>query len=697
MAPPLVFGHGFDAPQGSSSSWSDGYVQCKPIQVDKSCVATHIGMRFAADISQGVRVRSAIFSEVDVSGVKRPDKMLMDCPVYEGEGTGEAGVRNFKLNKDLKLSAGGYFILVIWSSNPGATLDYKADSNGCSFYVGSQSFDDAFESWAGQTMNYTEYNSNWGYWILCKALGGDRRETEAFVKAMEEHLKPSEAKSYFPARPDGWDELDEKQGCFQMMCELGLIHSVKYMIDQYYYKCAEGRLCDKDHQLVNVGTTMDNGWICSAIDDKNGTCKRNCVVEDEKGQTAGWTRYHCAQCDFNLCDQCWEKKIDINFIGPEGLAPLHVAAYYGHVAVAAALVEAKADLEVRTGDALLGSGRTPLLLAALGHAAGSHEVLDLLLAKGADVNSEDTIGSNALQLAATRGGPLAAGSLIKTNKVDIDHQDSMGYSALLNAAHYGQSEVFSMLVKQRASLKLRTKEGKNAMHLCTQHNRPAVLQLLMDAEAFSLMEEKDNLGATPLDLATEMRNPEILSYMSAAFAGLGKAVNIGTEAGDGARHVHEANKVSCTRVLVPYPNVTAAQVGIHWDASNDWKGEGELAIAVFAETAEGEPDFSKCLAECKGRVNASENRGHVVYYPLPKPVPLTKGAGYWVAFSATIDTIVEKDSRIKLLNRRYAQHDCKQGWNNLPKTWKKNMCTPAVFIRTAAKEQKRVTPCLILK
>ena len=308
------------------------------------------------------------------------------------------------------------------------------------------------------------------------------------------------------------------------------------------------------------------------------------------------------------------------------------------------------------------------------------------MAKGADPNAQDAIESTALQIAAARGGPLAAGPLLKT-KLQIDHQDSMGYSALLNAAHSGQPEVFGMLIKQKANLKLKTKENENAMHLCTLHQRISVLQLLLDAEAWGLMEEKDNAGATPLDVATEMRNPEILRLMSAACAGLGRPVNIGTEAGDGARHINEANKVSCTRVVADFPNVSAAQIGIHWDASNDWKGEGELAAAMFAESADGEPDFTKCLGECKGKVSAGD-RGKTVFYPLPKPVSLNKGTGYWVAFATTIDTIVEKDSRIKLLNRRYAQHDFKQGWSNLPKAWKKNMCTPAVFVRTAAKGKK---------
>jgi len=289
-----------------------------------------------------------------------------------------------------------------------------------------------------------------------------------------------------------------------------------------------------------------------------------------------------------------------------------------------------------------------------------------------------------LQLAATRGGPLAAAPLLKTT-VLIDHQDSMGYSAVLNCAHYGQPEVFGLLVKQKANLKLRTKDGKNAMHLCTQHNRPVVLQLLLAAEAFSLMEEKDASGATPMDVATEMRNPEILTLMAGAAALLGRPVNIGAESGDGARHLNEANKVCCTRVVSTYPNTNAAHIGIHWDASYDWKGEGELSGALFPEGADGEPDFTKCLAECKGKVNATDDRGKTILYALPKPVPLAKATGYWVAFSTTIDTIIEKDSRIKQMNRRYAPHDFKEGWKNLPKVWKKNMCTPAVFIRTAAK------------
>jgi hypothetical protein len=289
-----------------------------------------------------------------------------------------------------------------------------------------------------------------------------------------------------------------------------------------------------------------------------------------------------------------------------------------------------------------------------------------------------------LQFAATKGGPAIASSLLK-GKVEIDHQDSMGYSAVLNAAHYGQPEVFKLLVQKKANLKLRTKEGKNAMHLSVQHNRPAVLQLLMDAEAFSLMEEKDDAGQTPMDVATEMRNPAIVANMSTASAGLGRPVNLGVEAGDGARHLNEANKISCNRVVALYPNTAAAHVGIHWDMSNDWKGEGEITAAIFAETAQGEPDFSKCLAECKGKVSSKEHRGQTVLYPLPAPLPLTKGAGYWVAFKSTIPTMVEKDSRIKTINRRYAEHPFEKGWKDLPQQWKKNMCTPAVFLRTAGK------------
>jgi len=296
----------------------------------------------------------------------------------------------------------------------------------------------------------------------------------------------------------------------------------------------------------------------------------------------------------------------------------------------------------------------------------------------------DSVGSTALQFAATKGGPDAARTLLKA-KVNIDHQDSMGYSAILNSAHYGQPEVFKMLVQLKANLKVRSKEGKNAMHLCVQHNKTAVLQMLMDAEAFSLMEEKDDSGQTPMDVATDMRNPEIMSFMATACAGLGRPVNLGHETGDGARHLNEANKISCNRIVALYPNTSAAHFGIHWDASNDWKGEGEITLALFGETAQGEPDLTKCLAECKGKVSAKDSRGQTVLYPLPTAIPLTKGAGYWVAFKSTIDTIVEKDSRVKAFNRRYADHDFQKGWKDMPSVWKKNMCTPAVFLRTGAK------------
>jgi len=327
-----------------------------------------------------------------------------------------------------------------------------------------------------------------------------------------------------------------------------------------------------------------------------------------------------------------------------------------------------------------------LLLAAL--VPASVHVVEILLAKGADPNASDLAGSTALQFAATKGGPEIARALLGTKKLKVDAQDSMGYSPILNAAHYGQRDVFKMLVQAKANLKLRTKEGKNAMHLCVQHNRLAVLQLLLDCEVFDLLEEKDASGQTPMDVATEMRNSEIMVYMQRACAGLGQAVNIGTEAGDGAKHFNEANKISLTRVVVPYPGVEAAQIGIRWDASKDWKGEGELTAALFGEKTEGEPDLTKVLGECKGKVSSTENRGQTVYYKFATPVALTKDKGYWIAFKTTTDTLVEKDSRLKAVNRRYAAHDFAKGWTDLPKAWKSNICTPAVFLRTAGKQGK---------
>jgi hypothetical protein len=65
--------------------------------------------------------------------------------------------------------------------------------------------------------------------------------------------------------------------------------------------------CGNGHRLVR--NLEDNGWACDGRDLPGG-CKRGCTGFR---QSAGWGRYRCATCDYDLCDRCYEARRSVDF------------------------------------------------------------------------------------------------------------------------------------------------------------------------------------------------------------------------------------------------------------------------------------------------------------------------------------------------------------------------------------------------
>src|SRR5688572_182089 len=82
----------------------------------------------------------------------------------------------------------------------------------------------------------------------------------------------------------------------------------------------------------------------------------------------------------------------------DGWTPLHLAAFMGHAEVARILLDHGADIEAVAKN---GIANRPLHAALAGKE--SPEVIDLLLARGADVNARAEADATPLHLAAARG------------------------------------------------------------------------------------------------------------------------------------------------------------------------------------------------------------------------------------------------------------------------------------------------------
>jgi ankyrin repeat protein len=136
----------------------------------------------------------------------------------------------------------------------------------------------------------------------------------------------------------------------------------------------------------------------------------------------------------------------------DDLTPLMLAAIYGHVNVAAILLEHGANLDAR--DSVL--RQSPITLAAQN---GNVDVAKLLLRRGADVNSRDAMDATPLHWAALRGQKRAT-SLLLAHGAILNAQNVNGETPLHYAASVGHKDIISLLIARGADLNLRNKEGQ---------------------------------------------------------------------------------------------------------------------------------------------------------------------------------------------------------------------------------------------
>ena len=136
-------------------------------------------------------------------------------------------------------------------------------------------------------------------------------------------------------------------------------------------------------------------------------------------------------------------------------ALLNLASRYGQVEVMALLLESGASVESK--DKL---GRTAVLSAVQSRNAAA---VDVLLAKGADVNARDAQEGTALQRAAGSFGNQAMVEALLKAGADVNAADKNGQTPLMWAARWGDSGRVQALVDGGAKLNLRDSKGMSAL------------------------------------------------------------------------------------------------------------------------------------------------------------------------------------------------------------------------------------------
>ena len=183
---------------------------------------------------------------------------------------------------------------------------------------------------------------------------------------------------------------------------------------------------------------------------------------------------------------------NVNSRFDDGQTPLHLAAIYGHNAIAKYLLENNADTSVQDS-----SGATPLHEAVR---YGNVEIAKALLNSGANVNARDNLGKTPLMLILPKDKTAEIYKLLITYRADLCQKDMFGDTVLHTASmlNVGAS-TFSVLINGGADVDARNKEGVTPLAIAVQKNDFETVKLLTAAGAD--IHTQDTNGNSPLSIA----------------------------------------------------------------------------------------------------------------------------------------------------------------------------------------------------
>ena len=175
----------------------------------------------------------------------------------------------------------------------------------------------------------------------------------------------------------------------------------------------------------------------------------------------------------------------------DGKTPLHVAAYGGHDQIVEFLIAEGADVNATTA-----SGSTPLHGAAYG---GHARCAQMLIEAGAEVSAANNSGYTPLHSAAA-GGSVETVKLLVDQGVDINSQKHGGATALIHAALGNHHDLARWLIEQGADMEIKDGWGRTALLLVARETGDVEMaRLLLDRGAE--VEVLDRGDDTPLTLA----------------------------------------------------------------------------------------------------------------------------------------------------------------------------------------------------
>ncbi|PVD35618.1 hypothetical protein C0Q70_02581 [Pomacea canaliculata] len=250
----------------------------------------------------------------------------------------------------------------------------------------------------------------------------------------------------------------------------------------------------------------------------------------------------------------------------QGETPLHFAASCGLLSIAQALVAAGANINEQNSD-----GNIPLYLSM-----SNAEVAEFLIKQGCDVTIANKTGQTASHLAATKGCvPIL--NLLLSKGADFNSQDSNGDTPLHSAIFNSQISAAEVIISwPQLDIHRKNKEGFAPLHYAAFKGQSAIVELLLKRDKTIVDTQRDD-GCTALHVSAAEDHHEVMKVLT---EGGGAKVDRKNSKSQTSLHLAcQKCNLDCVRLLIKKGAGTN---------SKDDKGNTPLHLAVLAAPKENE-------------------------------------------------------------------------------------------------------------
>ncbi|MEN8259076.1 MAG: ankyrin repeat domain-containing protein [Pseudomonadota bacterium] len=204
---------------------------------------------------------------------------------------------------------------------------------------------------------------------------------------------------------------------------------------------------------------------------------------------------------------------DVDAKSELGRTPLFSAVINRRPDLAKLFLENGADPNSRCVCSGIGGDWTPLTYTTRNYSYKhtGKDLIDLLLAGGADANLARKDGRTPLMLAASRGDLQFVQTLLKAG-ANINARSETGQTVLVYAARSGREDVLAALLSSGADVH----SGNNPLHTAVINNKYRIVEILL-AKGVDV-NERDSQGQTALMLAAKEGNSDMVRTLLAAGA-----------------------------------------------------------------------------------------------------------------------------------------------------------------------------------